>query len=134
LLNCGSWPTHRPVRSCIILTPMTDTPLHVQLPECPPLSDIWQSSTNRKLLLTVFGIGVILATSSPQTPEAASQYLAERGYTDISLKAPKPYYGRGQKRFPFEARSTEGERVSGELSLGSFEWFYTVRLNSAPPQ
>jgi hypothetical protein len=113
---------------------MTDTPLHVQLPECPPLSDIWQSSTHKKLLLTVFGIGVILATSSPQSVDVANAYLAEQGYTEINLMAPRPYHGRGQMRFPFEARSKAGARVSGELSMGSFAWFYKIALNSPQPR
>ena len=97
------------------------------------MSDIWQDATIRKLALTAFGIGVILATSSPQNADVANAYLAEVGFTDIDLKAPRPNTGRGQKRYPFEARSKAGERVSGEVSLGSFAWFYSIRLNERKP-
>ena len=87
----------------------------------------------RKLLLTAFGIGVILAVSSPQRAEVADAFLAESGYTDITVMPAKPSTGRGQRRYPFEARSQAGERVSGEVSLGSFAWFYSIKLNDQKP-
>jgi hypothetical protein len=98
------------------------------------MSSIWPLTTGRKLFFTALGIIVILVTSKPQTPEIASAYLAEQGYSGVILGAHAPYYGRGAKRFPFEARNVEGKRVTGELSMGSFSWFYTVRLDSAPRQ
>jgi hypothetical protein len=103
-------------------------------PEVPRLSDIWRNAYCRKLFLTLLAMAVMIATSSPQTPDMATAYLAQRGYTGITLRAPAPYHGRGQKHFPFEARSKAGERVSGDLSMGSFSWLYTIRLNDAPPQ
>lgn len=98
------------------------------------MSSIWPLTVEKKLFLTALGMAVILVTSTPQTPEAASAYLAGRGYTGVRLKAPAPYYGRGAMRFPFEARDADGKRVSGELSLGSFAWFYKVTLNNPQPK
>lgn len=97
------------------------------------MSAIWQNATHVKLFLSGIGLAVILATSSPQTADVAQAYLAQRGYTGISLKAPAPWHGRGQKRFPFEARAADGRPVTGELSLGSFAWFYTISLTHPQP-
>ena len=97
------------------------------------MSEFWQDTIVRKLALTVFGIGVILATSSPQTADKASTFLAERGYSDIALMPPRPNYGRGRLRFPFAARAQGGERVSGEVWLGSFAWFYSIHLDNKQP-
>jgi hypothetical protein len=98
------------------------------------VSVIWQNASYRKLVLAGLGMVVIVATSSPQTSEVANAYLAQRGYTGISVKTPGPYHGRGPKHFPFEARTKAGARVSGELSMGSFAWFYTIRLSNPQPQ
>ena len=55
------------------------------------MSNLGQNSSVKKALLTAVGLVVLLATSTPQTTDVASAYLAKRGYTEISIKAPEDY-------------------------------------------
>ena len=94
------------------------------------MSSIRPLTAETKLFLTALGMVVILVTSSPQTPEAASAYLSGRGYTGVRLKAPAPYHGRGAMRMESACRVN----CRSEALLGSTRSRSTVRSRSdAPP-
>ena len=84
----------------------------------------------RKLALSALGLMIALGTASDQNAEVATAYLVERGYIDVTVGTPKPYYGRGTMRFPFTGQSKAGKYVSGELSLGSYSYFYRIKLHN----
>lgn len=83
-----------------------------------------------KLILTAIGMAIVIFTASPQTPQIAKAYLAQRGFLDIDLQAPKEYHGRGPMLFPFKARTKDGSDVTGELSLGNFAYLYRIKLHT----
>ena len=94
------------------------------------MSVIWQNVHYRKVLLAAFGIAILIATSSPKTAKVATAYLAERGYTEITVTAPKDHCGRGPVPFAFHARSSAGKYVAGELSVGNFAYLYRIKLQN----
>jgi hypothetical protein len=94
------------------------------------MSIVWQNAHYKKVFLTALGMVLLLATSSPQTAEVAAAYLAQRGYTEIIVKAPKDHCGRGPMLFTFHARSNAGKHVAGELSVGNFAYLYRIKLQN----
>ncbi len=109
-------------------TVMTNTDFCRELLEQRQMSVVWQSAHSKKVLLTILGAIVLLATSSPKTAAVATAYLAQRGYTEITVTAPVDHCGRGPIPFTFKARTSTGQSVSGELSVGNYAYLYRMKL------
>ncbi|MEQ1715534.1 MAG: hypothetical protein ABL907_06055 [Hyphomicrobium sp.] len=81
-----------------------------------------------KLAAVMGGIAVFFATATPQTADVAKTYLARQGYSDIIVKGPTPCWGKGRRKFAFDARSQSGRYVVGELCMDSHAFNYTMKV------
>lgn len=88
---------------------------------------VWKNEATKVLAVTA-GIAAYFVTSSPQTAEVATAYLARQGYTHIVVTGPTKCWGKGRRQFGFDARSSGGRNVAGELCMDSHAFNYTLKL------
>jgi hypothetical protein len=88
---------------------------------------MYSAIANWKVLCWIAGLGGLLLTSTPQSPETARAYLEEKGYASVAVQPAAERCGKGRKSFWFTARADGGRKVSGHLCMSDHAYFYSLR-------
>jgi hypothetical protein len=79
-----------------------------------------------KVGIVVAGIATYFLLATPQTPEALTEHLSERGYTAIAVQSRPECCGRGKLQYAFSAIRKDGRRVAGDMCMGDFVRSYAL--------